>query len=416
MKVAHLSTYDRRGGAAVAAARLHGGLLREGVDSHLLVQSKETDDANTIGPATRWERLEAVLRPYIASLPARRYPRRRQSLFSAATLPDRLLRRLRAISPDIVHLHWAGHGFLRLETLARIPHPVVWTLHDSWAFTGGCHVPFDCVRYRDSCGACPALGSVRERDLSRRVWERKRRTYRDLRLTVVAPSRWIASAARASSLLREARIDVIPNGLDVERFKPVDRAKAREWLGLPVERSVVLFGGFDVAADPNKGAPLMERAVRRLAELGWADRALYAIFGASKPAAPVSLGLETRYFGSLSDEISLALLYAAADVFVAPSLQENQPNTILEAMACGTPCVAFDTSGVTELVEHERTGYLAEPFESEGLARGIAWVLEDEARRRRLGGEARRRAERDHDLKKVARRYAALYERLVGGK
>src|SRR5262249_8470788 len=158
-------------------------------------------------------------------------------------LPDRLQARAAALRADVLHLAWVADGFLRVETLPRLRAPLVWTLHDSWAFTGGCHVPYECLRYRERCGRCPALGSRGERDLSRRVGERKERGWGPLDLTVVAPSRWLAEAARSSALFRGRRVEVIRNGLDLERFHPGDVSAARCTLGLPLDKRVLLFAG-----------------------------------------------------------------------------------------------------------------------------------------------------------------------------
>ena len=413
MKPVLLNTYDQIGGAARAAFRLHQGLRRIGLDSRLLVQRKTSDDPSVQGPEGRLAKAVARARPFLDSIPLWRYSSRRGGLFSPALLPDGLARRIAVLGADLVHLHWVAGGYLRPESLAKIGRPVVWTLHDSWAFTGGCHVPGGCVRYREACGACPALGSERERDLSRRVIERKRRAWDRATLALVAPSRWLAEAARSSALFRGASIDVIPNGIDLARFKPFDRSAAREFLGLRQDRSILLFGGVGSLADPNKGFPILVDALERVvSQLGVLNVELVVV-GQSRPEPPPRLAVPARFVGPLGDEESMALYQAAADALVLPSLQENQPNMVIEAMACGTPTIAFRAAGLPDLVEHERTGFLADPYESEGLARGIAWVLEDDTRRKDLGEAGRRRAERDHDLEGVARRYRSLYERLV---
>ena len=410
------STYDRIGGAARAAYRLHRGLREIGLDSHLLVQRKITDDPTVHGPDGRLAKLAALARPSVDSLPLLRYPGRSDGLFSPAVLPDGLARRVASMGGDLVHLHWVAGGFLRPESLAKLRLPIVWTLHDSWAFTGGCHVPGECVRYRDACGACPALGSRRARDLSSSLLERKRTAWARASITLVTPSRWLADAARSSSAFRGARVEVIPNGLDLARFKPFDRSAARDFLGLPRDRSILLFGGVGSLGDPNKGFPLLVEALGRVHSGARAPALELVVVGLSEPKAPPALPVPVRYTGPLGDEESMALYHAAADALVLPSRQENHPSMVIEAMACGTPTVAFRAAGLPDLVEHERTGYLAEPYESEDLARGIAWILEDEARRRHAGDEARRRAERDHGLQAVARRYAALYEGVIAGK
>ena len=411
-----LSTFDRIGGAARAVYRLHRGLRGIGLDSRLLVQRKVTDDPTVHGPGGRFAKAAALARPFLDSLPLLRYPARDDGLFSPALLPDGIAGRVAAMRGDLVHLHWVAGGFVRPESVPKLGLPVVWTLHDSWPFTGGCHVPGECVRYRGACGACPALGSRRERDLSRRLLQRKRRAWARAPLTLVTPGRWLAEAARSSAAFQGARVEVIPNGIDLARFRPLDRSAARDLLSLPRDRSILLFGGVGSLADRNKGFPLLIEALDRLRSEARAQTLELVVVGLTEPERPPALPVPVRFVGPLGDEESMALYHAAADALVLPSRQENHPNMVVEAMACGTPTVAFRAAGLPDLVEHERTGYLAEPFESEGLARGIAWILEDETRRRRVGEEARARAERDHDLAKVARRYEALYEGLVGGR
>ena len=413
MRPVLLNTYDQIGGAARAAYRLHRGLRRVGLDSQLLVQRKVSDDPSVHDPEGRLAKLVARARPFLDSMPLWRYSGRRHEPFSPAGFPDGLARRVAALGADLVHLHWVGGGFLHTNSLAKFGRPVIWTLHDSWAFTGGCHVPGECVRYRDACGACPALGSARDRDLSRHVLERKRRAWSRQVLSIVAPSRWLADAAHASALFRESSIEVIPNGIDLARFKPFDPSAAREFLGLPLDRSIVLFGGVGSLTDRNKGFSFLVEALERLvSQLGVTNVELVVV-GQSAPEPEPRLALPARYAGPLGDEESMALYLAAADVLVLPSLQENQPNMVVEAMACGTPTVAFRAAGLPDLVEHEQTGFLADPYDAESLARGIAWVLEDPARRKTLGMAARRRAERDHEIEGVARRYRSLYERVV---
>jgi glycosyltransferase involved in cell wall biosynthesis len=413
MKVIYLNTTDIEGGAARGALRLMKGVRDEGVEARLLVQRKSGDDPFVIGPQTNLGKVMAFVRPGLESLYVGLCVGKVEEMFSPALMPDRVPARVAEFNPDIVHLHWVASGMMRAETLRRFNSPLVWTLHDSWPFTGGCHVPFDCTRYLESCGRCPVLGSSRQHDLSRRLWQRKQRAWHGLDLTVVAPSRWLAGCARSSSLFRNTRIEVIPNGLDLRRFKPVDRRTARELLSLPREKKLILFGGKWVTSDRNKGLHLLAPALRDLAGGTWHDSAEMVIFGSSQPERPPDLGLKTHYLGWLHDDVTLSLLYAAADLFVLPSIQENLSYAIMEAMACGTPCVAFDQGGMPDLIDHGSTGYLARPYEPDDLARGIAWVLESEERRREMADRARRKVESEFDLEKVARQHVNLYDELV---
>jgi glycosyltransferase involved in cell wall biosynthesis len=408
-----LNTYHQTGGAARAALRLHQGLRRIGVDSRLLVRFRGGAEEGVLDVSTAALRPLGRLRARLDRLPLLPYRRRAPGLFTPAVVPDRLSRRVRALAPDLVHLHWVADGFMRLESLRRLGRPLVWTLHDSWAFTGGCHVPGECTRHHATCGCCPALGSRHDGDLSRRVWARKRRAWESLPITVVAPSRWLSGCARSSALLGAARNEVIPNGLDLERFQPADRAASRMRWRMPADRKLVLFGGVHSATDPNKGLALMVEALHHLAARGLTTGVDWVVFGTT-PGEPLpDVPCPVRVVGNVADEAALAALYAAADVFVAPSIQENLPNTVMEALACGTPCVAFDAGGLPDLIEHRRNGWLARAHQAEDLARGMAWVLEDETRRRALAARGRRKAEEEFELSRVARRYADLYRDLM---
>lgn len=413
MKVLMLSTFDTRGGAAIAARRLHTGLRRIGVDSRMLVQEKSSDDPFVIEPATPLCRALTAFRPMLDSLPLKQYPGRQRITFTPAMLPDRLGRKITQLSPEIVHLHWVAAGFIRIETLAKLNKPLVWTLHDSWPFTGGCHLPFDCLRYREACGACPTLGSSRDWDLTSRILARKQKAWQGLNLTVVAPSRWLAECARSSTLFRDKRIEVIPNGLDTSRFHPIDQDTARDILSLPRDRKLLMFGGVHAASDPNKGFHYLAEALHKLAALGWSETAELLVFGSPEPDHAPDFGLKCHYLGHVHDDVTLALLYSAADVFVAPSIQENLPNTVIEAAACGTPSAAFAVGGLPELVEHGKTGYLAKPFESADLAKGLALLLADDAKRREISAVARHKVVSGYAVEKISRRHLHLYEEIA---
>ncbi|MBU7008193.1 glycosyltransferase involved in cell wall biosynthesis [Peptococcaceae bacterium DYL19] len=300
--------------------------------------------------------------------------------------------------------------------MKKINRPIIWTLHDSWAFTGGCHLPFDCVRYRDGCKKCPILNSSKEKDISSRVMERKQRAWKSINLTIVTPSKWLGECARSSMLFKNNRIETIPNGIDTGVFKPIGREVAREILSLPLDKKLLLFGAVNSTRDPNKGFQFLQQALQKMNSSGWGDIAQALVFGGLEPANRLEIGLKTTFLGRLQDDISLALLYSAADVFVAPSIQENLPNTVMEALACGTPCVAFNIGGMPDMIEHQRNGYLARPFEADDLARGIAWALEDNSRREALSHRAREKVEQEFDIKLIAGKYHELYREILSRK
>jgi len=411
MKVLHLSTYDDCGGAARAATRLHRALLAAGVDSRMVVMEKSGDAPATERLPGRYRSLRDVLRRRYDAWPLRRYATATSEPFSVSRTDNAALRRrIAEIAPDVVHLHWCQHGFLSIRDLAKIGAPLVWTLHDSWAFTGGCHCPQECLRYREKCGDCPILRSGTENDLSRRIFDRKAEVYPRLKgLRIVTPSEWLASSARRSALLGGADVSVVPNALDVERFRPMERQAARSLLGLPQERKLVLFGAMNVLHDLNKGFDLLQMALARLERK---ENVELVLFGAPEDEKLPELPVPVRNLGVFRDDAALCALYNACDVMVVPSRQENQPQAATEALACGTPVVAFRASGVQEVVAHGEDGYLAEPFDVIDFARGIEAML-NAADAERLRKRAREEVVRRFAFDVVAPQYERIYRDLL---
>ncbi|MGB3312380.1 MAG: glycosyltransferase family 4 protein [Nodosilinea sp.] len=409
MKIVHLSTSDLDGGAAKAAYRIHQGLIDVGVDSTMLVRHKLSKDSTVIANKT----VLAQIGSKVDGRPLKRYPQRDRTMFSPQWFPDSVVGRVQALNPDIVHLHWACNGFLQVESLAKFKKPIVWTLHDMWAFTGGCHYTKGCDGYTKSCGSCPQLGSTSAKDLSHNVWQRKAKAWRTLQLTVVTPSHWMAQCARASSLFSQSRIETIANGIDSERYRPIEKSVAREALNLPKDKRLVLFGAGSTTGDQRKGFHHLLAALQRLKPMEWQNRLELVIFGESAGNDALPIPYKTHYLGRLNDDTSIALAYAAADVFLAPSIQDNLPNTVVESLMCGTPCVAFRIGGMIDMIDHEHSGYLAEPFDIDDLSQGIVWTLESDLRRAKLSQHARVQALNKFDVFKQAKKYHFAYESLL---
>lgn len=410
MKVLHLSTSDLDGGAARAAYRLHQGLCEGGIDSQMLVRDRESLDNHVLVEKT----LKTRLGPMMNGMPLKPYKHRRADLFSPQWFPDTLAARVSSLNPDILTLHWVCNGFVQIETLARFNLPMVWVAHDMWPFTGGCHYAQSCDRYTQSCGSCPQLNSQVSQDLSHKVWQRKAKAWRDIDLTLVAPSHWFAEVMRSSSLFQHRRIEVIPHGLDLQQYQPLDKAFAREAFNLPRGKMLVLFGASSgVTNDPRKGFQFLQGALQQLSQTDWQDQIEVVIFGINQPQEPLDLGFPVHYLGRLRDEVSLVLAYSSADVMVVPSTHESFGQTASEALACGTPVVAFNATGPKDIITHQQDGYLSQPYEVEDLRQGLIWVLEDPDRHRRLCHQSRINAERAMPLSLQAERYQALYHNLT---
>lgn len=418
MKIVHISTSDADGGAFRATYRLHDGLKRAGCESLMYVRHKSTIDSSVHRFHPSSDRFTWILRNsrrlwvdralnrYAKTSPAYRtfFSQDRTCFYreSVAQIPP----------SDLVHLHWIA-GFLDLgQFFSWLPKslPLVWTLHDMASFTGGCCHDMGCGKFTQECGACPQLGSSYPRDLTRAVWQRKRKYYSSLGLSrfhIVTPSRWLGGEVGRSSLFSSFPRSVIPNGLDTEVFQPRDRHIARQVLGIPQDAKVVLFVSYDIH-NPLKGFPLLMEA---LAGIQYPGKLFFLSIGSgTTPQFPF---FPHAHIPSLGDDRLLSWVYSAADVFVAPSLADNLPNTILESLSCGTPVVAFNAGGMPEAVRPGVTGLLAKTGDSADLRSAILELVSNDSKRAELSDNSRRIALSEYALEVQASRYIALYSALL---
>lgn len=282
-------------------------------------------------------------------------------------------------SADIIHLHWVNHAFLRPQDLAKLSglnKPIVWTFHDSNAFTGGCHVRYDCDHFLKECGNCPILKYHGPDDSSHQIWKKKENAYSKLNLTIIAPSRWMAESVKKSSILGSVNVVNIPNTLDTSVFKPTAKVEARAKLGLDPGKFILMSGFMPSMKDLHKGTPYLIEAIELFIKNHQVstDSVELLVFGNRDEKNVPEFSIPTTFLGTISDDEKLALCYSAADVFLAPSLEDNLPNTVMESLACGTPLAAFTTGGIPDMVKHKYNGYLAEYRSSADLAAGIAWI------------------------------------------
>lgn len=413
MKILHLNSTDKVGGAALGAYSVHKGLLNLDINSKMLVQTKISNEEEIIGADNCLELIAGFLKRRLDKLPTFFYPGRQTATYYPAIMPTIIYPKIKKINPDIINLHWICGGFLDIESLAKFNKPIIWTLRDMWAFTGGCHFSENCNKYTNSCGSCPILGSSNENDLTKSVWKRKNKTYKNLNLTVVTLSSWLADCAKSSSLFKNTRIEVIPNGFDFSVFKPLDKISARNEFSLPADKNLILFGAVNSLKDPRKGFQYLIPALQKLYEENSLNNTELVVFGASEPDKSIDLKYKANYVGYIKDPNKLAKLYSAADVMIVPSTQESFGKTAAEAMACGTPVAAFDTSGLKDIISHKISGYLATPYEINDLADGIKWILEDANRYKNLSFKAENKIKRDFDIKNVVKKYENLYREIL---
>lgn len=419
MKILHVNTYDGNGGAGRACLRLNKALNAAGADSKVLTMYKFGDEPDTLTISNSWfSKARSVYRIFAERYWSKWVTKSLKTPFSVQWFGLSIVENKYLKDADIIHLHWINHGFLTPKFIAELEaldKPVVWTFHDSNAFTGGCHVRYGCEHYFRSCGECPLLKISGPNDLSHRIWKRKKNAYSTLACSIVAPSAWMADSVKLSSLLGTRDISVIPNTLETDIFKPYVKAEAKTMLKLKPSRFVMMSGFMPSKNDKHKGTEYLIDALQILSERRGIDieNLELVVFG-NKPTQqePDKFPVRTTWLGTISKDEHLAKCYSAADVFILPSLEDNLPNTVMESLACGTPVVAFRTGGIPDMVNHMENGYLAEYRSAEDLADGIEWLYSHH-NAAQIQQEARKTVLSKFSEKAIADAHIELYERLT---
>ena len=412
MKIVHLSTYTAEGGAGIATLRIHKKLLEKGIHSDLLVY-KSSD--------LSLPKVTEVKKDFLYRIKESLFYRLDNFLFRKKIRPGAQqfsFNRFQRVNvydhplikqADIVCLYWVAANFLTPEEIGKLNKPIIWRLSDKWAFTGGCHYSGDCKKYEEHCGNCPQLITDKKKDFTWFGLKRKNEAWQDKNITVVAPSRWIADAAGKSTILKNKSIVRIATGVDHNVFKPIDKAKEREALNIPPSSKVILFGANNALESTYKGGIFFRKMVEQLADKDY----IFLLFGSDKNRQRDDVYNNVRFLGVLREENDLCRAYNAADIFICPSIEDNLPNTVLESMACGTPCVAFkDSGGVVDVIVHKENGYLAEYRNTEDLVNGVLWI--DEANKNgSLSVKAREKILSEFTLEKQVDSFISLYKSVL---
>lgn len=420
MKVLIVNTSERTGGAAVAANRLMNALNHNGVEAKMLVRDKAIDSSDVVSVRHKRMAKWAFLWERWCIFWHLRFQRKNLFAVDTASAGTDITRQREFREADVIHLHWINQGMLSLAVIRKIVQSgksVVWTLHDLWPASSICHYAHGCQAFRTSCHHCqllPGGGSVS--DLSAKVWKRKAEMLNKNHVWFVACSRWLETQAKQSGLLRQQSVTSIPNPIDTTHYRPTDKAEARRAFGLPEEGRIILFVSQRVT-DTRKGVGYLIEAVERLVaehpEMT-ADTSI-ALLGGHSEELQSQLALPVHPLGYISDEKTIIAAYNAADVFVIPSLEDNLPNTIMEAMACGVPCVGFRVGGIPEMIDHQKNGYVAAYRDAADLARGIAWTLDAE-RHDGLACRAVEKVMHSYSEQSVAMRYIEVYNEALATK
>lgn len=416
MKILQLNTYKDNGGAGKAASRLNRALQQQGINSELWVNFSFTDAPDNHNfSGGLFKRGVAAGGIILERIMAKMLLKPVKTPFSFPVWGKDISDHPAVKAADILHLHWINHGFLKpadLARLAKLNKPIVWTFHDSNAFTGGCHVRYSCDHFEQECGNCPLLKDANPDDWSHRIWKQKEKAYTQLKFDVIAPSRWMADSIIRSKLLGNRNIQVIPNTLNTSVFKPAGKAEAKKALGIAESKFIMLSGFMPSRNDLHKGTSYLLEALDIISKQIPAEQIELVVFGNRNEKDIPDFPVKVTFLGRIDSEEQLAQCYSAADVFLAPSLEDNLPYTVMESLACGTPVVAFTTGGIPDMVSHLHNGYLARYRSSEDLANGISWVFNHHDRNL-LNDNARQTVELKFSEKVIASQHISLYKSLL---
>jgi len=418
VKIILVNTSDTIGGAAVACRRLLDALFQSGTDVKMLVEEKLGKDEKVISINNNFlSKKFHFFRFALEYLYFLKFERAKgnELHFSPALFGTDISKHPIIQQADIINLHWTNNSFIsinNLGSLMKLKKPIVWHLHDLWAFTGGCHHPGNCPNFEISCGNCPILKNSGSTDLSARIWKRKSEIYANADITIVTPSEWLANIARRSSLFKNITIQNIPNPIDKNIFMPIEKNKAKQQLGLDVQKNYILFGAVNTG-NKRKGFDYFKEALKifqqnysspneiELLALGKVDNNLFS-----------QLPYKINSFGTVNNTDKIIQIYNAASVFVTPSLEENLPNMIMEAMSCGTATIGFNTGGIPEMIEHKKNGFVAEYKSAKSLSEGINWVL-NFLEPMLLSALTREKVLNNYSNEIVAKKYNLLFKELL---
>lgn len=365
--------------AGSAALRLNRAFLEAGLNSYIVSFQSSFNDTDRVIYAGRTSKYIASLNDRITSFLSRRN-NKEYGLYTYSLLGSDVSKIEEIRKSDVIYLHWVQGGFLSLSSIRKILElnkPVVFFMHDMWSITGGCHYSFNCDKYKTRCGNCQVFSNQRDNDLSTKQFDKKQKLYSQFdNIYFIAPSLWMTKCAKDSSLARQKPVFNIPNIINEDIFKPVEKTFARKMFNISDKGLVIAFGAMSLNS-PYKGWAYMKEALKVLKYNFNSNDITMLVFGSGFNSAIASdIPYNTRFLGYLNDEYSLALVYNAADVFVTPSLADNLPTTILESLSCSTPVVGFNVGGIPDMIRHKENGYIAEYKDAKDLANGIRFCIE----------------------------------------
>lgn len=411
MKVLLINTSERTGGAAIACNRLMDALKNNGVKARMLVRDKQTDRLTVIALRPSIKLPIQFIYERLAIFFHNRFNRKNLFQVDIANTGTDVTKMNAFKNADVIHLHWVNQGFLSLSNLDKIIHSgkkIVITMHDQWYFTGVCHYSGDCNKFQTSCNNCNLLKGTFY-DITQSIFNKKQKVYKDADITFVSCSKWLGNIAKTAQLTQGHKVVSIPNAIDTDFFTPCDKAEARKKCNLPTDKKLILFSSQRIT-DKRKGFELLVKACETIKDK-YSELSSHigvVVLGGQSDVVQSQLPFPVFPMPYVSDQQQIVNLYNAVDIYVTPSLQDNLPNTIVEAMSCGVPCVGFNVGGIPEMIDHKENGYVAEYRNAEDFAEGIIWVLNQNYDT--LSKASRTKAVDTYSQDSVANKYIDIYD------
>ena len=418
MRVLIINTSERIGGAAIAANRLMDALRNNGIQAKMLVRDKQTENITVIGLKKSLWSIWQFVWERIVIWKANHFKQHNLFAVDIANTGTDITTYPEFKEADIIHLHWVNQGMLSLKDLKKILQsgkPIVWTMHDMWPCTGICHHARECDKYYKECHHCPYLyNGGAKKDLSHQTFKKKKVLYQLSPITFITCSQWLKERAGQSALLEQHPIVHIPNPIKTNLFTPRNKVEARQKCNLPTDKKLILFGSVKIT-DKRKGIDYFIESCKILAEKHpeLVNNLGVAVYGKESEQLKSLVPFQVYALDYISNEKELVNVYNAVDLYVTPSLEENLPNTIMEAMACGIPCVGFNVGGIPEMIDHLHNGYVADYKSAEDFANGIHWTL-SESEYQSLSEEARRKVTSSYSESTIAKKYIEVYNKIIG--
>lgn len=378
MKIITFNKEEKSGGAARAASAWHAMLLTHKVDASYVVENRQTKLSSVISTKSKLHKFLNMIRATLAdTILNYKNPKRKQYPWGINIFPTYSFKILQNKQADLINMHWISRETISWKEIAALNKPLVWTMHDMWAMTGGCHYTYGCEKYKTHCGDCPQLQSNKLKDTSYKIFEKKIKYLKNKEITILASSKWLYDCFKSSALFKDFPIYQIPNPINIEIFKPIEKNIAKNILNLSLSKKAILFMAFSATTDERKGFQFIPEMIKDLEKKYSADEIEFIVVGDSENTSNLTTKFDIRFLGTVSDDWTLAIIYSACEVLIAPSMQENLSNAVMESLSCGTPVVAFDIGGMPDMIVHKHNGYLAIPFSPLDLSKGIQFVFEN---------------------------------------